>query len=237
MSKMNGEIRNDAGDDDVDDISPYTIYSKPLGIFHEIYLSSVITNPNKYIRLNQLFREMHEFDYAKLYITTPGGRVDTGIQLINNILDCRGTVHTVIDSEANSMGATLFLAGHKMTVKRNASLMFHDFSWGTGFSKGHEHISYTQANLTKSRNVLDDLCGGFFSDDEIQDILNGRDIYLHEFEIMERLSRICSYDEETNTFERLSPSELKKINDQKNQIEKPKTTKKRTPKVAKHGNE
>lgn len=64
-----------------------------------------------------------------LLLNTPGGSVDEGIAIYNALKRYKGTVTTVVDSLAASMGSYLLQAGDERIVYANSMLMIHQ-PWG-----------------------------------------------------------------------------------------------------------
>lgn len=70
-----------------------------------------------------------------LYITSNGGDVDAGFELIDIIQSSKTPVYTVNLGYQYSMGFLIGLAGHKRFATKNAKFLMHDgssFVYGTG---------------------------------------------------------------------------------------------------------
>ena len=63
-----------------------------------------------------------------LYVTSNGGEVDSGFELIDVILNSKTPVYTINLGYQYSMGFLIGLAGHKRFAARNAKLLMHDGS-------------------------------------------------------------------------------------------------------------
>jgi ATP-dependent Clp endopeptidase proteolytic subunit ClpP len=79
-------------------------------------------------------------------LNTPGGSVDEGIAIYNALKRHKGTVTTVVDSLAASMGSYLLQAGSNRIVAANAMVMIHD-PWSIAMGNSKE--------LRKTADVLD----------------------------------------------------------------------------------
>lgn len=69
-----------------------------------------------------------------LYVSSNGGSVDDGFELIDMILTSKTPVYTVNVGYAYSMGFLILLAGHKRFSMPNAKFLLHDgsnFAWGS----------------------------------------------------------------------------------------------------------
>lgn len=70
-----------------------------------------------------------------LYITSNGGEVDAGFELIDAIQSSKTPVYTINLGYQYSMGFLIGLAGHKRFAMKNAKFLMHDgsnFVYGTG---------------------------------------------------------------------------------------------------------
>lgn len=63
-----------------------------------------------------------------LYITSNGGEVDSGFELIDIIQNSKTPVHTINLGYQYSMGFLIGLAGHKRYATKNAKFLMHDGS-------------------------------------------------------------------------------------------------------------
>ena len=74
-------------------------------------------------------------DPILLYITSSGGEIDAGFELIDIILGSKTPVYTINLGYQYSMGFLIGLAGHKRFATANAKFLMHDgsnFIYGTG---------------------------------------------------------------------------------------------------------
>ena len=62
----------------------------------------------------------------KLYMTTNGGNVDAGFQLIDVIMSSKTPIYTINSGYWYSMGFLIGIAGHKRFSTRNARMLMHD---------------------------------------------------------------------------------------------------------------
>ena len=170
--------------------APYQVtrYTIEVNRYH-IYLSDDIGEPLDYVEICDLLRNAEEHDVIYLHLNTSGGRLDTGLQLINAIRDCAARVVTVIDPHAYSMGALLFLAGDEMVVPEHAMLMFHNYSSGL-IGKGNEQLAEVHAASRSFEKVMKKICQPFLSADEVKSILHGQDLWLDADDIRKRLQRM-----------------------------------------------
>ncbi len=157
---------------------------------YSVYISAPIGAPSLYIGLFGLLRNAQETDVVVFYLNTPGGWLDTGIQLLNAIKSCRAHVITVLDGKAVSMGALLFMAGDERVVNDNTMLMFHTYSGGNTTGKSNEQASALAASIQHYKGVLQSYTEGFLTKEEIKEIMEGKDLWLSADNVRLRLTKL-----------------------------------------------
>lgn len=91
-----------------------------------------------------------------LYISSPGGQVDSGMAVYDLIRLMRSPVRTVCIGLAASMGSILFLAGDTRAMLPDTRLMIHDPSFGGGNMTGKKPLQLQKEleGLMQIREVL-----------------------------------------------------------------------------------
>lgn len=169
---------------------PYMMYESGQ-VFRElnIYISDEFAEPLLYCEMIHVIRTATPNDTIYIHLNTPGGRLDTGVQLISAIRSSEGRIITVLDGVAHSMGALLFLCGHEMIIHDHAQLMFHTYSGGV-FGKGSDIRGQTDATEDWFRIIANDICYPFMTKKEIQRMLKGEDFWFQTEQIEQRLTKM-----------------------------------------------
>lgn len=154
----------------------------------DVYISRHIGPPNEYVDLISRIRNAHPDDIIYLHLNTPGGYLDTGIQIINAMKDCRGRVICVLDGTVCSMGSLIFLAAEEYIIHDHCRLMFHNYSGGT-YGKGNEQIAQLESTGKWFNKMFVDLCTPFLSEEECAGVIEGKDIWLDSDEVRERMEK------------------------------------------------
>lgn len=169
---------------------PYASYDSTytVGITH-FYFSDEFKEPELYTDVVHRLNTAGEHDVIYMHLNTPGGRLDTGVQLINAIANTQAKVVTLLESEAHSLGTLIFLSGDEMVINEHCMMMFHNYSGGVG-GKGHEQIAHLAAETKRMSSLMHDICVPFLSIEEVQRIINGEDIWLASPEIRTRMNKM-----------------------------------------------
>jgi len=177
--------------------------SKPYSLFEQVivskiicfYLNGEIGDAGEYAEMIHRIRTSTENDVIEIHLNTPGGDLDTGVQLINAIKSSAAYVITVIDSRAHSLGTLLFLSGDEQLVHDNCTMMFHNFSSGT-YGKGNEQQAELDTIIKWFNKLIRKVCHPFLDSEEIGRILKGEDIWMDTDEIRRRLKRMVSEEKQ-----------------------------------------
>lgn len=91
-----------------------------------------------------------------LYITSEGGEVDAGFELIDVIQSSKTPVYTVNLGHQYSMGFLIGIAGHKRFATRNSKFLMHDgtqFAYGSGM-KVQDQINFQKRVEEKCKDYI-----------------------------------------------------------------------------------
>jgi len=153
---------------------------------HHFYVSSLIEEALKYTDMVFRIQTAGPDDVIFMHLNTVGGYMDAGIQIINAMKSSNAHVIASIEGEVSSMGTFIFLAADEFIVHDNSSMMIHNYSGGV-FGKGHEQIAALESATTWSRDFMHRMYIPFLSEEEVDRVIAGADVYMHPPEIRERL--------------------------------------------------
>lgn len=156
------------------------------GVRYEYYLTGPIGSAEDYLDLCNILRSASSQDEVVIRINCPGGNVDTGNMIINAINESEANVIGFIESECGSMATFIFLACHNWGVSEAAEFFAHTCSYGS-WGKEHENFSRAEFLRKQQHKMTRKRYASFLTEEEIDRLLLGQDVYLDADEIMERL--------------------------------------------------
>jgi ATP-dependent Clp protease, protease subunit len=162
---------------------------------YEYYLVGTIGDPEEYIDLCNALRAARPEDRFVLRFNSGGGQVRTGNQILNALHECEATTIGFIEHDCGSMCTFLFLACNTWGVSKYAEWFSHTVSGGN-FGKECETFEASQFLRRQTHKRIKEEYAGFLTDQEIDKILTGTDIYLDSDEIMERLETFVEVQEQ-----------------------------------------
>lgn len=140
-------------------------------------------------QLCTLLRGVEEHDTVIIRINSIGGRFDVAAQIINAIKECRGGVVGVIEQECASAATMIFLACNQWQVQPWGEMMIHNASYGA-YGKAHEISARVRASDEALPEMFKEIYEGFLSEEEIENVIKGQDIYLTKEQILDRLDSV-----------------------------------------------
>lgn len=187
-------------DDDDEEIRNHPLFGgkpKPYHHFEQaytashvhFYLSKEIGDPADYIDMIHRINTASSADVIFIHLNTPGGQLDTGVQLINAMQNSQAKIVTVLESMAYSLGTLIFLAGDEMVVNDHCLIMFHNFKGGV-VGKGNELTSQLEATVKWFSALAKKIYIPFMSEEEFARITRGEDLWMQSPEIRKRLDKM-----------------------------------------------
>lgn len=85
-------------------------------------------------------------DSIELHLNTPGGEVFDGIAIYNALKQHKATVTVIVDSLAASIGSVIAMAGDKIIMSKNSTMMIHE---------GHGLCVGSAADMKEMSQLLD----------------------------------------------------------------------------------
>jgi ATP-dependent protease ClpP protease subunit len=144
---------------------------------YEVYLNQSICMSDDVYRLLDLFRSASKGDTIKLYLNSPGGRLDVTLSILNAMSDCVAKIITIADGRVASACTFLFLAGDEKVIYDFSFFMFHQYSGGASGKGGEvrDKVDFTHSHYEK---FFRHYYGNLFTDEEIQYMLYGKDKWI-----------------------------------------------------------
>ena len=159
---------------------------------YSYHMDEVIDSKAEYRQLLQILYNATEDDVIRLFISGPGGNLETLLAIINAINCTDAKVVGILTAQAASAHTILALAVPQLQVCVRGRFMIHSASTGT-YGKLQEAVSSLESDLKVCHNLFDEFYSGFLTADEMRDLFIGKDYYMDAEEIVKRLKRRETY--------------------------------------------
>ena len=189
--------RNDTDDDyDTDpskDGSQLQFYTKVDRTYqHDVFIDQPFVESSYYRTVIAMLNDASSNDLVIFHLNSPGGLL-SGLQSLVEAV--KGTeAHTVayIVGQCASAASIFSMYCDSVVVSDMASLMIHNVSYATG-GKNSDIIAHTQHVAKTSEKLIRDTYSGLLTPEEINEVLNGREIYFDADEARERFESRGKY--------------------------------------------
>jgi ATP-dependent protease ClpP protease subunit len=166
--------------------------TKALANVYEFYLTGQIESAETYVEWFDAIRHATEHDVVKIYINSIGGDLFTAIQFMRVLSDTAATVICSVEGACMSAATMIFMCADSFEVTPHSIFMFHNYSGGT-IGKGGEMIDQLVHERKWSERLMNEIYQDFLTHDEIQSMLNNKDLWMDGEEVVRRMHlRIAS---------------------------------------------
>jgi len=177
---------------------------------YDVSIRDAIDSNDYFADLIELLRTATQEDVFNLYFSTDGGMLDATQELLAAMSVTEATVVGHLVNKAISAGSIIFLNCHEWQVYSGSFMMIHQMSYSAG--GGNQNVKgqvdfYARMNEKLVKNTYT----GFLTPEEIQDVLNGKDVYLEDVEVAERLEQYAEFRRfmQTGVLDGEEPAEVK----------------------------
>lgn len=158
---------------------------------HTIFIDRAIGYPEEYRDEMLLLEQAAPEDDVRIIINSPGGRLDSGLMLINGIRGCQATVTAHIH-EAGSMATGIALACDNWALGDFSYFMLHNASYGL-VGKHHEVESEGKFMNKYVDSFIKSMYSGFLTPAELKKLHGGEDFWIDRDELEDRLLKYADY--------------------------------------------
>lgn len=185
-TKINPSFFQEEEEDD-NPVGTLGYYTKQIALSKiTIPLDEEIKAPSYYRHVIQGIANMSENDTVVFRINSPGGNADAMRSILTAITATDAVTIAEIYGNCHSAASFIALSCDKVHVSPHASMMIHFVSYGSA-GKAYDVMRHVKHNQTTFEVLFRETYEGFLTENEIEECLNGVEIWLDADEILERL--------------------------------------------------
>lgn len=178
----------DDDDDEIKQSEMYLSFAKRTHVAHQIsiHIDEPIKSAKYYRSVVQELGDLSENDEVIFRISSPGGDLNGLVALIEAIRNCDADILAVITGQAHSAASMLALSCPNVAITPSANMLVHFVSFGSG-GKAWDVVSHVHHTVDYSTTIFKEIYQGFLTEEEMQNIIEGKELWLQAPEIEERL--------------------------------------------------
>lgn len=155
-----------------------------------VYLTDPIEGQANYNEFIDVLNSAYEGDTIRLIISTPGGVVDSGIMIRNAIQNSNAKIVADLQGTVASAGTMIALACDELIVSPNLSFMCHEVSVSNIGGKFSDVKNMQNFYEKQFKQLSADVYTGFLTEEEMEEMSNGKEIWLNAEEVAERWAKM-----------------------------------------------
>ncbi len=167
----------------------YSSFSRPIAWQHSFYVSGFIDDACNYNDWFEIIRNAGPDDIIRMNINSIGGSYSTALQFRRVMAESMATIECSIEGSCHSAASVIYLSGDSFIVAEGSSMLIHDYSSVVG-GKGSEMIRQIQHDKISIDTVFKEVYKGFLTDQEIQNVISGQDLWCDDSAIVERTQKM-----------------------------------------------
>jgi ATP-dependent protease ClpP protease subunit len=158
-----------------------------------MYLLGEITAPEDYVNVFNTFNQAVDGETIEMFIVSGGGRKDT-MDAIRGAAERTEAFTKAIVGDVGSAATIIPLIFDELEALPNTEFFCHNYSGGA-FGKHHELMSQVDFMKKEMPECFRRYYKHFLTDEEIEYVIAGNDIYLNAEEVNERWQRVLAFRE------------------------------------------
>lgn len=159
-----------------------------LSSSYHFYIHGSVGPSEDYIDLLDTLYTATSSDIVYIHINSPGGYLDTACTILHAMAETEANVITCADGLVASAGSLIFFAGQAMKIGEFCEVMLHDGSSGE-LGKINENLKSAEFTSRRISNIYHKIYGRFLSKEEVDSVLDGKDLYLSGDEVEELIEK------------------------------------------------
>lgn len=193
MERLNNKDKQRAGYGHCDEPREFPVEFVPhKSGTYRISINRPVEEVEQFHTAIQVLEYAKEDDEVVLHLQTPGGSVDAGDAMIHAMRKCAAPIHAVCSGGVHSLGTHLLLECDSFELSSGFSALIHagqDGAYGTV----PEYRSKSKFDEEFRTRQFKDTYAGFLSPEEMDAVLEGRDIWVDAAGWCERAQARMNY--------------------------------------------
>jgi ATP-dependent protease ClpP protease subunit len=182
-------------DDDESDDGELIQEEQQLGYFvksrsfyqYTVFIDSAFAAPSYYRGVIQMLMNAGEHDSIIFMINSPGGLLSGLLTLLEGLNMTEAETTAVLVGQASSAASMFALHCDNVMVTENATMLCHNISYGVN-GKGADVLAHVEHTAKTAEKLIRKTYDMFLSEQEIKEMMSGKEIYLDSDEIVGRLA-------------------------------------------------
>ena len=150
-----------------------------------VYITTDIGDPWMYNELVHILDTAKFNQTVEFVINTNGGQLRSASMIMDAIRNTNATTVALLSGTVASAGTMVALSCDELVVGNYLEFLIHLYSGGI-YGKGQELKAQQNFEEKQIERMFKDVYGGFLTDEELDVVISGSDLYFDEQEVLRR---------------------------------------------------
>ena len=160
---------------------------------YKIRIARPITEIDDFDEEITALEEAEENSFVYMQISSPGGSLETCDFICNRMDECRAPIVAEIGFLAASAASAIVLKADDWVIKDSSVMMVHAASYSPGYGRECEIRTSVTHTERINREWVERTYRGFLSDEQLDQVLDGKDLYFYADDLREMLPKYKEY--------------------------------------------
>lgn len=162
---------------------------------YKIRIARPITDIDDFDEEIAALEEAEENSLVYMQVSSPGGSLETCDFICNRMDECRAPIIAEIGFLAASAASAIVLKADDWVVKDSSVMMVHAASYSPGYGRECEIRTSVTHTERINREWVERTYQGFLSEEQLAQVLDGKDLYFYADDLREMLPKYKEYRE------------------------------------------
>lgn len=160
---------------------------------YKIRLARPITEIDDFEEEIMALEEASENDVVFMQLSSPGGSLETCDFICRRMEECRAPIIVEIGLTCASAASAMCLHADDWIIHDSSTMMIHACSYSPGYGKEVDIRRSAENTARINKEWVIRVYQGFLTEDELDMVLDGKDLYFYADDLRERLPKYKSY--------------------------------------------
>jgi ATP-dependent protease ClpP protease subunit len=178
-------------DEDYDEGSkrePFTVMAQAVNTAYQVRIDQDFESVGQFSEVVMALEQARPGDVMEIKLSTNGGALHACLPLMNAMASTHAQVNVHAESDVASAGTFLLMLADDVYINPYVTVMFHQVSYGASGpgNQVEDRVTHIQRS---SKRLITDMYKDFFTEEEIAQMLSGKEFWLTKEQFDERYDR------------------------------------------------
>lgn len=178
-----------------EEIQKFIVTSEPLSTKYEVNIDETFEHTSQFSDVVFILEKAVAGDQVKLNLSSNGGSLAAVIPMLNAMKNSAAQVDVHIVSDIGSACTFIPMYADSVEINDYATVMCHNVYYGTE-GTGHTVKDYVEYTTKATETLLREVYFGFFTEDEINMMLSGKEFWMGKEEFITRYENMSTIRED-----------------------------------------